>query len=87
MRTELTSLSQTSPAGKTIRDGETTIKIKFVLLRGGGHWGREESRPKTLFFFCGKLHGKFYWRENFVVIAHAPKMISEFFRGVTRKNR
>ena len=33
-----------------IRDGETTIKIKFSLLRGGDLGGREEIRPKTLFF-------------------------------------
>ena len=33
------------------RDGETTIKIKFALLRGVGLVGREENRPKTLFFF------------------------------------
>ena len=32
------------------RDGETTIKIKFSLLRGGGLGGREENCPKTLFF-------------------------------------
>ena len=31
-----------------VRDGETTIKIKFSLLRGGGLGGREENRPKTL---------------------------------------
>ena len=34
-----------------IRDGETTIKITFSLLRGGEGLGRrEENRPKTLFF-------------------------------------
>ena len=32
-----------------LRDGETTIKIKFSLLGGGGGLGgREENRPKTL---------------------------------------
>ena len=33
-----------------IRDGETTIKIKFSLLIGGGLGGREENLPKTLVF-------------------------------------
>ena len=33
-----------------LRDGETTIKIKFALLRGVGLGGGEENRPKTLFF-------------------------------------
>ena len=32
------------------RDGETTIEIKFALLRGVGLGGREENRPKTLIF-------------------------------------
>ena len=32
-----------------LRDGETTIKIKFALLRGGGVGGRKENRPETLF--------------------------------------
>ena len=32
-----------------IRDGETTIKIKFALFRGVGLGGRKENRPKTLF--------------------------------------
>ena len=33
-----------------IRDGETTIKIKFALLRKLGLGGREENRPKMLLF-------------------------------------
>ena len=33
-----------------VRDGETTIKIKCSLLRGGGLGGREENCPKTLVF-------------------------------------
>ena len=42
----------------TIRDAETTIKIKFSLFEGGGAgvgwpWGREESRPKTLLLLVG----------------------------------
>ena len=35
---------------RLIRDGETTIKIKFALLRGVGVGAREENRPKTLDF-------------------------------------
>ena len=38
------------PPAYLIRDGETTIKIKFSLFRGGGLGGREENRPKTLLF-------------------------------------
>ena len=34
-----------------VRDGETTIKIKLSLLRGGGLGDREETRPKCCFFF------------------------------------
>ena len=39
----------------SIRDGETTIKIKFALLRGVGLGGREENRPKNA-VFRGKRH-------------------------------
>ena len=36
---------------KSFRDGETTIKITFSLLRGGvALGGREANRPKTLVF-------------------------------------
>ena len=41
-----------SNVGPKIRDGETTIKIKFAVLRGG----REENRPKTLFFVGNHDH-------------------------------
>ena len=42
--------SRLFPSSK-VRDGETTIRMKFVILRGGGGvGGREENRPKTLFF-------------------------------------
>ena len=34
-----------------IRDGEMTIKIKFVLVKGGGIGGREEIVQSR--FFCG----------------------------------
>ena len=33
-----------------LRDGETTIKIKFSLFEGRGLGGREENRPKMLVF-------------------------------------
>ena len=39
----------------SIRDGETTITIKCVSFEGGALGGREESRPRTL-FFLGKRH-------------------------------
>ena len=35
-----------------LKEGETTIKIKFALFLGGGGgvgWGREEDHPKMLF--------------------------------------
>ena len=53
------------------------MKIKFAFLRGGGHWGREENRPKL--FFRGKWHDNKNLKEqislsrNSVVIAQAPK--------------
>ena len=59
------------------RDGETTIKIKFALLRGVGLGGREENRPKNTAFH-GKCHDKQILKvqillsRNFVVIAQAP---------------
>ena len=60
-----------------LRDGGTTIKIKFAVLRGGGGGigGREENRPKCCFFFCGKRHDNRFLKleillsRNFVVIA------------------
>ena len=39
-----------NPFPETLRDGETTIKIKFSLFEGGVLGGREENRPKTLVF-------------------------------------
>ena len=39
-----------SPNLPGIRDGETTLKVKFALLRGVGLGDREENRSKTLFF-------------------------------------
>ena len=35
---------------RSVKDGETTIKMKFALLRGVGHAGREGNRSKTLHF-------------------------------------
>ena len=60
--------------------GETPIKTKFALLRGGLLGGREENFPKTLFsFFRGKRHDNTILKvqillsRNFVVIAQAPR--------------
>ena len=41
--------------GHIVRDGETTIKIKFAVLRGWAFGGREENRPKNA-VFRGKRH-------------------------------
>ena len=50
-----------------VRDGETTIKIKFSLLRGGGGLGgREENRPKMLVFLGNATTIKFE-SANFIV--------------------
>ena len=63
-----------------IRDGETTIKIKFSLLKGAGRrglGGRQENRPKHC-FFRGKRHDnkilnlKILLSKKFVVIVQAP---------------
>ena len=50
----MTQIAQASSAIRFAKvlsfgDGETTIKIKFALLRGVGLGDREETRPKTLF--------------------------------------
>ena len=45
------------------REGETTIKMKFALLRGVGTGGTGENRPKTL-FFVGNATIKF-WKCKF----------------------
>ena len=60
-----------------VRDGETTIKIKFAFLRG---WALDSERnivPNAV--FRGKCHDnkilnsvKFYCRKKFLVIAQAP---------------
>ena len=64
-----------------IRDGETTIKIKFALLRGvlrGGHWGQRGKSFKNA-VFLGKRHDnkilklQILLSRNVVVIAQAPK--------------
>ena len=46
-----------------LRDGETTIEITFSVLRGGT-LGREESRPKLL-FFLGKAMTIKFWKCKF----------------------
>ena len=61
------------------RDGETTIKIKFAVLRGVTNWGqRGKSSKRLFFFFHGKRHDnkilkvQILLSRNFVVIAPAP---------------
>ena len=39
----------TQKNSRRLRDGETTIKIKFSLFGGGGLGGREEDRPNAVF--------------------------------------
>ena len=61
-----------------IRDGETTIRIKFACW---GHRGREENRPKTLFALGKCLDNKILkvlilLLRKFVVIAQAPSVVS-----------
>ena len=42
-----------------IRDGETTIKIKIAVLRGGGIGGREAKSSKALLFMGNATTIKF----------------------------
>ena len=71
------------------RDGETTIEIKFALLRGVGLGGGEENRPKTLFFVRGKRHDNTILKvqillsRHFVVIAQAPTIARYGVFGVS----
>ena len=83
MRSSLQQGPATTPANyvpdASIRENETTIKIKFALFRGGG-WGwaggREENCPKR--YFHGKRHDnkilkvKILLSRSFVVMAQAP---------------
>ena len=48
------------------RDGETTIKIKFALLRGGWAGGQRGKLSKTL-FFVGTPRQYNFESENFIV--------------------
>ena len=48
----------------TLRDCETTIKIKFALFRGVELGGREESCPKKLFFLGNAMTIQF-WKCRF----------------------
>ena len=51
-----------------IRDSETTIKIKFAVLRGGGMGGREENRQKRCFFSLGETPRQLNFESaNFIV--------------------
>ena len=63
-----------------IRDGETTIKIKFSLFEGGGHGVERKIAQNTV--FRGKRHDneilkvQILLSRNFVVIAQAPITIA-----------
>ena len=63
------------PNSETVRQQK---KVQSALLMGVGLGGREENRPKTLFFFSGKHHDNQILKvhillsRNFVVIAQAP---------------
>ena len=68
---------------KTSLYGETTIKITFALLRGGGGWEQRGKSSKNGFFlFGGKRHDnkilnvRIFLSRNFVVIAQASKNLS-----------
>ena len=60
-----------------LRDGETTIKIKFSLFEGGGGLGAERKTVQNA-AFRGKRHDnkilkvQILLSRNFVVIAQAP---------------
>ena len=62
------------------RDGETTIKIKFALLRGVGGWGQRGKSSQNA-GFRGKRHDNKFLKVqvslsiNFVVIAQAPNCL------------
>ena len=73
-----------------VRDGETTIKMKFAW--GEGIVGREENRPKTLFFIRKShdnnlLKGHFDLSRSFVVIAQAPSLVGRNFLGKKKAHR
>ena len=60
-----------------LRDGETTIKMKFAVSRGGGLGGREENRPKKLVFVGNATTTKiwkckFYCREILLSLRSVP---------------
>ena len=63
---------------KTIRESETTIKIKFAFFRGGVGRGAERKIGQNA-IFRGKRHDnkilkvKLLLSRNFVVMAQAPK--------------
>ena len=76
-------LAITAFGGSQLRDGETTIKIKFAVLKGGAEGGERGKSSKTLFFFLslffrGKkshdnkiLNVQILLSRNFVVVAQA----------------
>ena len=75
------------------RDGEMTTKIKFCAFEGVGLGGREENRPKKLFFFffSWERHDNNFLKvenwlsKHFVVIAQAPRFSCDF--EANSKNR
>ena len=63
----------------TLRDSETTIKIKFPVFEGGGASGAERKIVQNaVFFFRGKRHDnkilkvQILLSKDFAVIAQAP---------------
>ena len=63
-----------------LRDDETTIKIKFALLRGGGPWGQRGISSKNAVFRRKRHDNKILkvqilLSRNFVVIAQAPNVL------------
>ena len=67
------------PDFPNLRDGETTIIMKFSLLGGGGPRGQRGKSSKSADFFRGKrrdnkiLKVQILLSRNFVVIAQAPE--------------
>ena len=73
-----------------IRDGEMTIKIKFLFFEGGGLCGREGKSSKTLFFMGNATtikswKCKFYCREIFGVHAQGGVRQHSILRRVLRR--
>ena len=50
------SRKQGTQIGTNLRDGETTIKIQFAVLRGGTSGAERQIVQNAVSFFCGKRH-------------------------------